>query len=66
MYYLSLMEIKLKNMELKKLGGSYMFIVPKALVNTEIIETKKKYCIKLCLDELDALDGFLSHVACEV
>jgi len=39
------MEIRLKNMKLKKLGGSYMFIVPKALVNTKILNIKNEYNI---------------------
>ena len=60
------MEIKLKNMELKKLGGSYMFIVPKALINTEIIEPERKYCIKLCLEDLKCEGRDFSPCSMEV
>ena len=47
------MEIRLKNMKLKKLGGSYMFIVPKALVNTEILNIKNEYNIIIDINEVD-------------
>jgi len=55
--------VNLKNMNLKKIGGSYMFLIPKAFIETGLIDNSKKYTLTL---RENALDGFLSHVACEV